>query len=99
LGFFGAIELSLPEVFQTAGTLEWVVALPDGFETQVISSGLEAQRTAPDLAAFGDYGRVLKARQHTYLAKTLAPPAPVILNLKYRQLVAGLTDAQHERRE
>ena len=68
------------------------MALPDGFETQVIASGLEVQRTAPDLAAFGDYGRVLKARQHTYLSKTLAPPAPVSLNLKYRQLVAGLSD-------
>jgi len=92
LGFVGSLNLPLPEVFETAGTLEWIVALPDGFEAQVISSGLEPQKTAPDLAAFGDYGRVLRNRHHTYLAKTLAPPAPISLNLKYRQIVPGLTD-------
>jgi len=93
LGFVGSLKLVLPEVFETAGTLEWIVALPDGFEAQVISSGLEPQKTAADLAAFGDYGRVLKNRRHTYLAKTLAPPAPVSLNLKYRHIVPGLTDS------
>jgi len=93
LGFVGSLNLPLPQVFETTGNLEWIVALPDGFEAQVISSGLEPQKTVPDLAAFGDYGRVLKNRQHTYLAKTLAPPASVTLNLKYRQIVPGLTDA------
>ena len=34
-GFVGMAELTLPEVFQTAGTLEWVVALPNGFDTQI----------------------------------------------------------------
>jgi len=96
LGFFGSIELSLPELLQTAGTLEWVVALPDGFDTQVTSSGLETQKAAPDLATFGDYGRVLKGHQQTFLAKTLAPPATINLNLRYRQIVPGMTDLRAE---
>jgi len=87
LGFVGTAELTLPEVFQTAGTLEWVVAVPGGFETQVVSSGLESQKTPPDLGRFGDYGRILKSQSHTYLAKTLAPPGPVSLSLKYRQTI------------
>jgi hypothetical protein len=92
LGFVGEIDLALPEVFQTVGTLEWVVALPAGFETQVISSGLEVQKTPPDLERFGEYGRILKSYPQRFLAKTLAPPGPVGLNLRYRQLVPGLTD-------
>ncbi|HWN93718.1 MAG TPA: hypothetical protein VNT99_01685, partial [Methylomirabilota bacterium] len=87
LGFVGTAELTLPEVFQTAGTLEWIVALPHGFETQVISSGLETQKAAPDLTRFGDYGRILKSQAHTYLAKNLAPPGAVSLSLKYRQTI------------
>jgi hypothetical protein len=87
LGFVGTADLTLPEVFQTAGTLEWVVALPHGFDTQVISSGLETQKTVPDLGRFGDYGRILKSQSHTYLAKSLAPPGSVGLSLKYRQSV------------
>jgi hypothetical protein len=98
LGFLGSFELALPEVFHTAGTLEWVVALPDGFEAQVISSGLETQRTAPDLSAFGDYGRILKSHLHTSLAKTLAPPGAVNLNLKYRQLVPVIYEGGPETR-
>jgi len=89
LGFVGLAELTLPELFQTAGTLEWVVALPNGFDTQVISSGLETQKSPPDLDRFGDYGRILKSQSHTYLAKSLAPPGPVHLSLKYRQAVPG----------
>lgn len=87
LGFIGTAELSLPEVFQTAGTLDWVVALPHGFDAQVMSSGLEAQKTTPDLTRFGDYGRILKSQSHTYLAKSLAPPGAVSLSLRYRQAV------------
>ena len=90
LGFIGAVEVPLPEVFQTVGTLEWVVALPDGFDTQVLSSGLTVQKTAPDLARFGDYGRILKFHPQTSLAKDLAPPGPVSLNLHYRQAVPAL---------
>ncbi len=89
LGFAGTAELTLPEVFQTAGMLEWVVALPNGFDTQIISSGLEAQKGAPDLGRFGDYGRILGTHPHTYLAKDLAPPGLVSLSLKYRQVVPG----------
>jgi hypothetical protein len=99
LQFMGAVELGLPEVFQTAGNLEWVVALPEAFQVQVISSGLETQKGAPDLAIFGDYGRVLKNRPHTYLAKTLAPPGAIALNLKYRQLVPGMLEAGQEQRQ
>jgi hypothetical protein len=92
LGFVGMAELTLPELFQTAATLEWVVALPNGFETQVISSGLEAQKSQPDLARFGDYGRLLQSHPHAYLAKDLAPPGTVSLTLKYRQLVTGMNE-------
>ena len=92
LGFIGTVDLALPEVFQTAGTTEWVVALPNGFETQVISSGLETQKSPPDLGRFGDYGRILQSRAHTYLAKDLAPPGLVGLSLKYRQLVPGFSE-------
>jgi hypothetical protein len=94
LGFIGMAELTLPEVFQTAGTLEWVVALPNGFDAQVISSGLETRKIAPDLERFGDYGRILKSQTHTYLAKSLAPPGVVNLSLKYRQLVSGIYEAR-----
>jgi hypothetical protein len=94
LGFLGAADLALPEVFQTVGTLEWVVALPTAFATEVISSGLERQTAVPNLDRFGDYGRILKSHPHTYLAKDLAPPGPVQVNLKYRQMVAGLYEAR-----
>ena len=67
-----------------------MVALPNGFLTQVISSGLETQKTPPDLGRFGDYGRILKSHAHTYLAKDLAPPGLVGLSLKYRQVVPGI---------
>jgi hypothetical protein len=90
LGFVGLAELMVPEVFQTVGTLEWVVALPSGFDAQVISSGLHAQRSTPDLGKFGDYGRILKSHPHIYLAKDLAPPGTVNLSLKYRQMVSGM---------
>jgi hypothetical protein len=90
LGFLGVIELSLPELVLTAGTLEWVVALPNGFETQVISSGLEIQKSTPELGRFGDYGRILKSHANIFLAKDLAPPAPVNLSLRYRQSIPGL---------
>ena len=89
-------DLALPEVFQTAGTLEWVVALPNGFETQIIASGLEAQKTPPDLSRFGDYGRILKFHPHTYLAKDLAPPGLVSLSLKYRQMIPGIYEPRKE---
>jgi hypothetical protein len=92
LGFIGSLELSLPEVFQTTGTLEWVVAFPNGFDTQVISSGLEAQKAPLDLNRFGDYGRILKSHPQTCLAKDLAPPGVVTLNLKYRQLLPGINE-------
>jgi hypothetical protein len=93
LGFIGTVDLALPEVFQTAGTTEWVVALPGGFETQIISSGLEVQKSPPDLARFGDYGRILQSHAHTSLGKDLAPPGLVGLSLKYRQVVPGLSAA------
>jgi hypothetical protein len=91
LGFIGAADLALPEVFQTTGATEWVVALPNGFETQVVSSGLEVQKSPPDLGRFGDYGRILQSHAHTYLTKDLAPPGLVGLSLKYRQIVSGLS--------
>lgn len=94
LGFIGMTELTLPEVFQTAGTLEWVVALPNGFDAQVISSGLETRKTTPDLERFGDYGRILKSQTLTHLAKSLAPPGVVNLSLKYRQAVPGIYEAR-----
>jgi hypothetical protein len=92
----GMAELMLPEFYQTVGTLEWVVALPNGFETQLISSGLEKQKAVPDLARFGDYGRILKSHAHTYLAKDLAPPGAMSLSLKYRQIIPGMSDLRVE---
>jgi hypothetical protein len=91
LGFMGSADLALPEVFQTTGTTEWVVALPAGFETQVIASGLETQKSTPDLGRFGDYGRILQTHSHAYLTKDLAPPGLVTVNLKYRQIVDGVS--------
>jgi hypothetical protein len=93
LGFMGALDLALPELFQTTGTLEWVVALPTGFETQVISSGLERQKASPDLSRFGDYGRILQSHINASLAKDLAPPGVVNLSLKYRQTLPGIYEA------
>jgi hypothetical protein len=90
LGFVGAVELKLPEVFQAAGTLEWTVALPDGFDLEVISSNLETQKTPADLKSFGDYGSILKSHPQLRLAKTLVPAGTTSLNLKYRQMVPGL---------
>jgi hypothetical protein len=90
LGFIGSVELPLPEVFQTVGTLEWIIALPGGFETQILSSGLTVQKTPPDLTRFGDYGRILKSHPQSALAKDLAPPGPVSLNLRYRQQVPAM---------
>jgi hypothetical protein len=90
LGFVGSIDLTLPELFQTTGVLEWIVTLPSGLESQVVSSGLENQSTAPDLSRFGDYGRILKSHPQIYLAKDLAPPGAITLNLKYRQKIAGV---------
>jgi len=86
LGFLGSLELKLPEVFQTTGTLSWVVLLPNGFESQLISSGLEIQKGAPDLSRFGDYGRLLKSNHGLYLGKDLAPPGATQIQLRYRQL-------------
>ena len=94
LGFVGVAQLTLPELTHTVGTLEWVVALPAGFQADVISSGLETQTAAPDLSRFGDYGRIVQSQPHTALTKHLAPPAPVNLQLKYRQLVAGFFGGQ-----
>ena len=90
LGFIGSVELPLPEVFQTVGTLEWVVALPGGFETQVVSSGMEVQKTPPDLTRFGDYGRILKSHPQSYFTKYLAPPGAVGLSLHYRQTIPAV---------
>ncbi len=86
----GTAELTLPEVFQTTGTIGWVVALPSGFQSQVLSSWLQVQKSAPDLARFGDYGRFLKSHAHIYFAKDLAPPGSIGLSLKYRQVVPGV---------
>lgn len=96
LGFVGTADLSLPEVFQTTATLEWVVALPTGFTAQVVSSGLERQKTGPDLSRFGDYGRILKSHAHVSLTKELAPPALVELTMKYRQTVPGVYEAKSD---
>ena len=96
LGFVGVAQLALPELFQTVGTLEWVLMLPTGFEAQIISSGLEPQKSPPDLSRFGDYGRILKFQPHTSLAKNLAPPGLVNVHLKYRQLVSGIYELRPE---
>jgi hypothetical protein len=94
LAFIGVTELTLPETFQIIGTLEWVVALPQGFDTQVISSALQTQKSAANLVSFGDYGRILKSHPHSYLAKDLVPPGPVHLGIKYRQAIPGVYETR-----
>lgn len=87
LGFVGVTELALPETLLTAGSVRWTVALPAGFSTQILASGLETQKSPPDLARFGDYGRLVNPGASLHLAKELAPPGPVTLSLRYRQAV------------
>ena len=86
----GVTELELPQTGATIGTFKWIVVLPSGFRTQVISSGLDLQRQPPDLGSFGDYGRVLKTHPQLFFLKNLLPPIPVHVNLKYYQQVAGV---------
>ncbi len=97
LGFIGSADLKLPELFQTAGTTEWIVALPGGFQSQILSSGLETQKSPPNFDRFGDYGRLLKSRPCNFLAGELTPPGVIALNLKYHQLVPGLLDSDFNR--
>jgi hypothetical protein len=96
LGFVGSLDLALPQVDHTVGRLEWVVALPGGFDVQVVASGMELQASAPDLSRFGDYGRILQAHPQTALVKDLAPPGSVQVNLKYRQRIPGLQEFRRE---
>ena len=93
LGFIGTADVKLPELFQTAGITEWVVALPGGFQTQILSSGLEPQKSPPNLDRFGDYGRILKSRPYNFMAGELTPPGALGVSLKYHQLVPGILDA------
>jgi hypothetical protein len=87
LGFLGSLELSLPEIFQTTGTLDWVIALPEGFQTRLISSNLQQQREPAQLEVFGDYGNVISDYPYTHLAKALAPPGNSTTTLGYRQIL------------
>ncbi len=91
LGFLGTLEMSLPESFQTTGNLDWVIALPEGFQSRLLSSNLQQQREPAQLEAFGDYGTVVRDHPYTYLAKSLAPPGTASANLSYRQLLPGST--------
>jgi hypothetical protein len=63
---------------------------------QIISSGLETQKSPPDLSRFGDYGRIVNSQPHTSLTKNLAPPGLVNLTLKYRQIVPGIYELRPE---
>lgn len=90
LGFLGTLSLSLPEAFQTTGTLDWVIALPEGFLAHLISSDLQHQREPAQLEAFGDYGNVIRNYPYTHLAKSLAPPGAASANLGYRQVVPAV---------
>jgi hypothetical protein len=92
LKFMGQVELSLPQTDTTIGTLIWVIALPPGFQTRVLSSGLDVQHEPPDLAGFGDYGRVLRSHALVSLAKSLLPAIPVLARLKYYQRIPDMTD-------
>lgn len=85
LGFIGSLDLALPEIPLTAGMLEWVVAFPKGFELHPVSGNLESQSAPSDLGAFGDFGRAVEAHPQLRFARTLAPPGPVRLQVRYRQ--------------
>ena len=82
----------MPEVYHTIGTLQWVVALPSGFELQLIAGGLELDRSGTEMTMLGEYGRLIKSQPHLNLTKDLAPPTPISLQLKYRQSVPGFSE-------
>ncbi|MFM1941079.1 MAG: hypothetical protein RI897_61 [Verrucomicrobiota bacterium] len=90
LGFLGTLNMSLPEAFQTTGTLDWVIALPEGFLAQLISSDLQQHRDPAQLEAFGDYGNVIRSYPYTHLAKSLAPPGAASAHLRYRQILPAV---------
>lgn len=85
LGFIGSLDLALPEIPLTVGMLEWIVAFPKGFELHPVSGNLESHAEPPDLGAFGDFGRAVEAHPQLRFARTLAPPGPVRLQVRYRQ--------------
>ena len=70
------------------------MALPDGFQAQIISGGLQGHAVRPDLTRFGEYGRLLESRAHIYLTKELVPPGSVELSLKYRQNLPDFYDSR-----
>jgi hypothetical protein len=92
LGFVGLLELEATRACTTVGRLHWGIALPPGFSTRVLSSGLEVLAPPLDLETFGDYGRALEPRPLIHLGKNLAPPQPVELGLKYFQRLPGVND-------
>lgn len=92
LGFIGVAEFELPQTGSAIGELSWVIVLPPNFQSQVISSGLELLRTPPDLAYFGEYGKLLKTQTQVGFFKNLLPPLPVKVRLKYYQKIPGLNE-------
>lgn len=93
LGFLGTLDLELPESDQTVGTLLWMIALPESFEVQMLSSGLETHKGTRDLSRFGDYGRILQNSPGIQLERTLAPPGRIRASLRYRHALAFATES------
>lgn len=93
LGFLGFTELELPNPNANIGTLKWFIVLPSGFQTQIITSGLDLQKSDPDeLKDFGDFGRVLKTNPTLFLSKNLVAPSTIRTRLKYSQHIEGMSE-------
>lgn len=91
LKFIGFAEFELPQPNTTIGTLKWTIVLPTGFQTQTVSSGLDALKAPPDLTVFGDYGKILRSHDQLSFYKDLLPPIAVKVRLRYYQLIPGIT--------
>ena len=93
LGFLGFTELELPNPNANIGMLKWFIVLPSGFHTQIITSGLNQQKSdLEELKHFGDFGRVLKTNPTISLSKNLVAPRTIKTRLKYSQHIKGMTE-------
>jgi hypothetical protein len=93
LGFLGTLRLLLPRTAATTGQLKWTIAFPSDFAARVMASNLDSAQGVRNLTAFGEYGEALRSHSPLHLAKTLVPPRSVRCELRYHQILSGLTDS------
>ena len=60
---------------------------------RVKASNLDADQGVGNLSAFGEYGEALRTHSPLHLARTLVPPRAVHCEVRYHQILAGLTDS------